>query len=48
MIDGLETKKLFKGDFVINEGEEGDYFYIVEDGVVECVKNEEDAKKWED
>ena len=44
LIDGLETRRLHKGDYVINEGEEGDYFYIVEEGVVECVKNEEDPK----
>ena len=27
---------------IINEGEDGDYFYILEEGDVECLKNEED------
>ena len=42
LIDGLESKEMVKGDFIIKEGEEGDYFYILEDGSVECVKNQED------
>ena len=40
LIDGLEIKRIFKGDYIIKEGEDGDQFYIIEDGVVECVKNE--------
>jgi cAMP-dependent protein kinase regulator len=40
LIDGLETRRYLKGDYVIKEGEDGDYFYIVEEGVVECVKDE--------
>jgi len=30
LLDGLEVKMYNKGDFIINEGEEGDYFYIIE------------------
>ena len=45
MLDGLETKRGFKGDFLINEGEDGDYFYIIEEGLVECVKNENDSNE---
>lgn len=39
LIDGLESKDLVKDEFIIQEGEEGDYFYILEDGTVDCVKN---------
>lgn len=42
LIDGLESKRFLKGDFIINEGEEGDYFYIIEEGTVECIKKPED------
>ena len=42
MIDGLESKRLLKGEYIIREGEEGDYFYIIEEGIVACVKNNDD------
>ena len=38
LVDGLTMQKYALGDFVIKEGEEGEYFYIIEDGVVECLK----------
>jgi len=31
LIDGLEVKYFAKGQAVIKEGEEGNYFYIIED-----------------
>lgn len=42
LLDGLEIKRFFKNDYIVEEGEDGDYFYIVEEGLVECVKNESD------
>ncbi|CDW80229.1 camp-dependent protein kinase regulatory subunit [Stylonychia lemnae] len=39
LIDGLEPKKYYQTDFIFEEGEDGDYFYIIEDGEVECLKN---------
>lgn len=38
LIDGLESKNFTKGEYIIKEGEDGDYFYIIEDGVVDCMK----------
>lgn len=38
MIDGLQTVTLEKDQFVIKEGEEGQEFYIIEQGEVDCVK----------
>ena len=45
LIDGLESKELTKEEFIIKEGEEGDYFYILEEGTVECIKNSEDSSQ---
>ena len=42
LIDGLEVKYYFKGNYIVREGEEGDSFYIIEEGAVECLKNIED------
>ena len=42
LLDGLEAKRFLKGDIVLKEGDEADNFYIIEEGVVECLKNEED------
>lgn len=39
LIDGLELKKFPKGDFIFKEGEQGEYFYIIEEGEVECLKD---------
>ena len=38
LIDGLKAAKYQAGDFIINEGEKGDDFYIIEKGEVECGK----------
>ena len=40
LIDGLEIRRVLKDEYIVVEGEEGDYFYIVEEGIVECVKDE--------
>lgn len=37
-MDGLKTIYKKKGDFIINEGDEGTEFYILEQGEVECLK----------
>jgi cAMP-dependent protein kinase regulator len=42
LLDGLEAKRYLKGDTVLKEGDEADNFYIIEEGEVECLKNEED------
>src|SRR5206468_2988348 len=34
-----------KGDEIIKEGEDGDYFYIIEEGSVDCIKSQEDLKQ---
>ena len=37
-MDGLQTITLLKNDFVIKEGDDGDDFYIIESGQVDCLK----------
>jgi CRP-like cAMP-binding protein len=39
LLDGLETQTLPKGEIIIREGLEGESFYIIEEGSVECVKD---------
>ena len=41
LIDGLESKVYHKGDTIIEEGDEGENFFIIEEGIVECLKTEE-------
>ena len=38
LTEGLKTVYLKKDDFVLQEGDEGNEFYIIEDGSVECLK----------
>lgn len=44
LLDGLEKISFKKGDTIIKEGDEGDYFYIVEEGDVECYKMQDGAE----
>lgn len=44
LIDGLEPKKYNKGEYIVKEGDEGEYFYIIEEGEVECLKTPKDPK----
>jgi len=45
LVDGLESINLKKGDFIIKEGDDGKEFYIIEAGIVECLKlHEADGK----
>jgi CRP-like cAMP-binding protein len=39
MLDMLSTKVLHPGDYVFREGEPGDFFYMIEEGMVECLKS---------
>ena len=34
----LSTKTIAPGDYVFHEGDPGDYFYMIEEGQVECLK----------
>jgi cAMP-dependent protein kinase regulator len=38
VIDAMEEKKYSKGDIIINQGDQGDCLYIVEQGELECFK----------
>ena len=38
LIDGLQTINYFKGEAIIREGDEGEEFYIIEEGSCECLK----------
>jgi len=40
LIDGLEAFYFEKGLNIITEGDDGDYFYIIEEGDVECYKKD--------
>jgi len=38
LIDGLEAMYFAEAQLIIKEGDEGKYFYIIEEGEVECFK----------
>jgi cAMP-dependent protein kinase regulator len=40
LVDGLKTLYLKNDEFVLREGDEGNEFFIIEDGHVECLKLE--------
>jgi cAMP-dependent protein kinase regulator len=40
LAEGLKTIYLKKDDFVLKEGDEGNEFFIIEEGSVECLKLE--------
>lgn len=42
LLDGLEAMYFAKGQNIIVEGEQGNYFYIIEEGDVECYKSDGD------
>lgn len=38
LVDGLQAVSLPKNEFVLKEGDEGEEFYIIESGQVDCLK----------
>ena len=38
VIDAMQIKQVKEGDTVIQQGDEGDYFYVVEEGQLNCSK----------
>ena len=38
LVDGLQQITLNKGEFVLKEGEDGEEFYVIESGEVDCLK----------
>lgn len=38
LVDGLQQITLNKGEFVLREGEDGEEFYVIEGGEVDCLK----------
>ena len=48
VIKAFEEKRYSKGDFVINQGDQGDVLYLAESGVLSCYKKfpGEDAPKF--
>lgn len=44
LLNMLNVKVLSKGEYVFLEGEPGDNFYMIQEGVVECVKMQKPAQ----
>ena len=44
LLDGLEAMYFAKNQNILHEGEEGNYFYIIEEGEVECYKGKGDSE----
>ena len=40
ILDGLEVQYFEEGNVIVKEGDVGEYFYIIEDGNVLCIKEE--------
>jgi len=38
VIDAMEEKKFKPGDDIIKQGDDGDYFYVVDEGKLDCFK----------
>jgi cAMP-dependent protein kinase regulator len=38
LIDGLQSMNMVKDEFIFQEGDTGEEFYIIEEGEVECLK----------
>lgn len=48
VINAFDEKRFKSGETVINQGEQGDCLYLVEDGNLDCYKtfNKEEGQKW--
>lgn len=44
LLDGLQVQHLTKGQFVFNQGESGEEFYIIEQGQLECLKDKQQIR----
>lgn len=40
LLDGLEVQYFEANDVIVKEGDVGEYFYVIEDGQVECIKED--------
>ena len=38
LVDGLKTVTFTQNEFIMKEGDEGDDFYIIESGEIDCLK----------
>ena len=45
VIDAMFEQKVKAGEFLINQGDDGDYFYVIENGVYSAIINTEDGPK---
>ena len=45
VIDAMFEHQVKAGDFLINQGDDGDYFYVIENGVYSAIINTEDGPK---
>lgn len=43
LIDGLQSIKMVEDEFVFEEGDKGEEFYIIEDGEVDCLKKSKNS-----
>lgn len=41
LLDGLQVQYFEPSDVIVKEGDAGEYFYIIEEGKVECIKEDE-------
>ena len=41
----MEIKEYDKGELVIKQGEKGDYFYVIDEGTLDCFKVFKDYKE---
>lgn len=45
VIDAMFEKKVDAGEYLINQGEDGDYFYVIENGVYSAIIDTEEGPK---
>lgn len=43
LIDGLKVITVNEGEFIFHEGDQGDHFYIIEEGSIDCGKEKDGA-----